>query len=75
MWALVHGGGSGSSAQGGTAGDAARVKLNGAAGGVHVVTGDQPFGIQALGYAAYTSYGYPGGLALQLIAPPPKPIP
>lgn len=53
----------------------ARVKLSGAAGGVHVITGDQPFGIQVLGYAAYTSYQYPGGLALQLIAPPPEPIP
>jgi hypothetical protein len=28
-----------------------------------------------LGYAPYTSYQYPGGLALQLIAPPPEPIP
>ncbi len=53
----------------------ARVTLSGGAGGVHVVLGDKPFGIQVLGYAPYTSYQYPGGLGLVAIAPPPPPIP
>jgi len=49
-----------------------RVKLSsGAAGGAHVLTGTQPFGIQVMGYGAYTSYQYPGGLDLAAIAPPP----
>jgi hypothetical protein len=52
----------------------ARVKLSSGAGGVHVVTGDKAFGLQVMGYAPYTSYQYPGGLALKAIAPPPPPI-
>jgi len=52
----------------------ARVKLSGGAGGVHLVLADKPFGIQVMGYAAYTSYQYPGGLALEAIAPSPPPI-
>ncbi len=42
--------------------------------GAHVVTGTQPFGLQVIGYGAYTSYQYPGGLDLVPIAPPPPPI-
>jgi len=52
----------------------ARVQLSGAAGGVHLVTGDKPFGIQVSGYGVNTSYQYPGGLALEAIAPSPPPI-
>jgi hypothetical protein len=43
----------------------------GSTNGAHSLTGSSPFGIQVLGYAPYTSYQYPGGLDLQLIAPPP----
>ncbi|MBI2392476.1 MAG: IgGFc-binding protein [Deltaproteobacteria bacterium] len=39
--------------------------------GAHVLESDKPFGIQVLGYGAYTSYHYPGGLNLSAIAPPP----
>lgn len=49
-----------------------RVKLSGSA--VHVILGDEPFGIQVAGYARNTSYHYPGGLALQAIAPPLPPV-
>ncbi|MEQ9321832.1 MAG: IgGFc-binding protein, partial [Polyangiaceae bacterium] len=48
-----------------------RVTLSGATGGVHVLEGDQPFGIQVTGYGSYTSYYYPGGLNLGTIAPVP----
>jgi IgGFc binding protein len=51
-----------------------RVKLGPGAGGAHVLVSDKPVGIQVLGYGAYTSYQYPGGLNLKLIAPPPPPI-
>jgi hypothetical protein len=43
----------------------ARVKL---AGGNHNISGDSPFGIVVYGYAAYTSYMYPGGLNLAIKA-------
>jgi hypothetical protein len=42
--------------------------------GAHVLTGTQPFGLQVIGYGAYTSYQYPGGLDLVPIAPPPPPL-
>ena len=42
--------------------------------GAHVLTGTEPFGVQVLGYGAYTSYQYPAGLDLVPIAPPPPPI-
>jgi len=45
----------------------------GANDGAHVIEGSQPFGIQVLGYGAYTSYQYPGGLNLDIISPPPPP--
>jgi hypothetical protein len=52
-----------------------RVKLSaGAQQGAHVITADQPIGIQVMGYGDYTSYQYPGGLDLKMIAPPPPPI-
>jgi hypothetical protein len=37
--------------------------------GVHVVEGDQPFGIIVVGFDDYDSYAYPGGLNLQIINP------
>ncbi|MEM1030274.1 MAG: IgGFc-binding protein [Myxococcota bacterium] len=48
-----------------------RITLTAATGGVHVLEGDTPFGIQVTGYGSYTSYYYPGGLNLGAIAPPP----
>ena len=49
----------------------ARVALGAGNGGAHVLESDQPVGVQVLGYGAYTSYQYPGGLNLGKIAPPP----
>jgi hypothetical protein len=40
-----------------------------------VMTGSTPFGVQVIGYGSYTSYQYPAGLDLALIAPPPPPPP
>ncbi len=51
----------------------ARVPLSTANNGAHVMTSDVPFGIQVIGYGVDTSYMYPGGLNLELIAPPPPP--
>lgn len=45
----------------------ARIPLK---GGNHQITGDSPFGIVVYGYAAYTSYMYPGGLNLSLAKGP-----
>ena len=45
----------------------ARVPLNNGGDGNHLLTGNQPFGIQVYGYGQYTSYWYPGGLDLNLI--------
>ena len=53
---------------------AIRVKLERANEGAHVLTAAEPFGLQVIGYGAYTSYYYPGGLNLDAIAPPPPPI-
>jgi hypothetical protein len=39
--------------------------------GAHVISSAVAFGIQVVGYGKYTSYQYPGGLDLKLIAPPP----
>jgi hypothetical protein len=36
-----------------------------------VLTSGKPVGLQVMGYGAYTSYMYPGGLDLSQIAPPP----
>jgi len=43
------------------------------ASGAHILTGTKPFGLQVIGYGAYTSYQYPAGLDLALIATPPTP--
>jgi len=51
-----------------------RAKLSAGANGAHLLTSDKPVGIQVVGYGSYTSYQYPGGLNLTLIAPPPPPI-
>lgn len=51
----------------------ARVVLGDANGGQHVLLSDLPVGIQVSGYGLYTSFQYPGGLNLDLIAPPPPP--
>jgi hypothetical protein len=51
----------------------ARVYLNPGNNGAHVLTSTAPVGIQIVGYGAYTSYQYPGGLDLSAIAPPPMP--
>jgi hypothetical protein len=42
--------------------------------GAHILSGTKPFGVQVIGYGAYTSYQYPAGLDLVPIAPPPPPI-
>lgn len=47
-----------------------RIKLDAGKGGAHTLTSDQPAGLQISGYGSYTSYQYPGGLNLLLIAPP-----
>jgi hypothetical protein len=44
--------------------------LLGSKGG-HVLTASAPVGLQVMGYGLYTSYQYPGGLNLKMIAPPP----
>lgn len=51
----------------------ARVRLGRGNNGAHVLTASAPVGIQVIGYGAYTSYQYPGGLNLVAIAPPPPP--
>jgi hypothetical protein len=51
-----------------------RVSLGAGNAGAHVLTASNPVGLQVMGYGAYTSYTYPGGLNLDLIAPPPPPI-
>jgi hypothetical protein len=48
-----------------------RVHLGAGRDGAHVMTSTMPVGAQVMGYGAYTSYQYPGGLNLTLIAPPP----
>jgi len=45
--------------------------LDNSGSGAHVLTANAPVGIQVVGYGAYTSYHYPGGLNLNEIAPPP----
>ncbi len=50
-----------------------RVKLGAGQDGAHLMTGTSPFGVQVIGYGAYTSYQYPAGLDLTEIAPPPPP--
>jgi hypothetical protein len=45
----------------------ARVVLTQGNEGNHFISGDKPFGISVYGYGSYTSYWYPGGLALNNI--------
>ena len=49
----------------------ARIKLSNGVDGVHTLNADKPVGIQVMGYGDNTTYMYPGGLNLGLIAPPP----
>jgi hypothetical protein len=49
-----------------------RVVLDPGKGGAHVLVSDQPVGLQVMGFGFATSYYYPGGLNLKLIAPPPQ---
>ncbi|HVH44883.1 MAG TPA: IgGFc-binding protein [Labilithrix sp.] len=39
--------------------------------GAHVLTSSKPVAVQVSGYGQYTSFQYPAGLNLNLIAPPP----
>lgn len=50
-----------------------RVALPSGGSGAHVLEASEPVGIQVIGYGKFTSYQYPGGLNLALIAPPPDP--
>jgi hypothetical protein len=49
------------------------VQLGVGQAGAHTITAEKPVGIQVVGYGTNTSYQYPGGLNLKLIAPPPPP--
>ena len=51
--------------------EVARIGLTEVNGGAHTLEATHPVGVQVLGYGEYTSYQYPGGLNLALIAPPP----
>ena len=46
----------------------------GANGGAHLLEASEPVGLQVIGYGRFTSYQYPGGLNLNLIAPPPPEV-
>ncbi len=50
-----------------------RIALMAPESGTHVLVASKPVGIQVVGYGAYTSYQYPGGLDLKVIAAPPVP--
>jgi hypothetical protein len=50
-----------------------RVPLAAGNAGAHVLVASNPVGLQVMGYGSYTSYTYPGGSDLTLIAPPPPP--
>ncbi len=51
----------------------ARMQLGPGNGGAHVLESDQYVGLQVIGYGLQTSYQYPGGLNLEVIAAPPPP--
>ncbi|MCS6902071.1 MAG: IgGFc-binding protein, partial [Myxococcales bacterium] len=51
-----------------------RIKLGPGQGGAHQIIADKEVGLQVMGYGSYTSYQYPGGSNLTLIAPPPPKI-
>jgi hypothetical protein len=48
-----------------------RATLSGGMSGAHTLKSDKPVGLEVMGYGSYTSYTYPGGLNLKIIAPPP----
>jgi hypothetical protein len=48
-----------------------RLPLDAGQGGAHLLMATRPVGIQVMGYGSYTSYQYPGGLALERISAPP----
>lgn len=50
-----------------------RVKLGPGKQGAHTLESTKAVGLQVIGYGAYTSYQYPGGLNLKLISIPPVP--
>ena len=37
--------------------------------GVHLLIADEPVGVMVYGYDSYVSYGYPGGLNLNVVDP------
>ena len=51
-----------------------RVPLTAENQGAHVLEASAPVGIQVLGYGSFTSYQYPGGSDLNVIAPPPEQV-
>jgi hypothetical protein len=59
------------SAVGTTGWSVVRELLGPGEGGAHRLESDQPIGLQVMGFGHATSYYYPGGLRLELIAPPP----
>jgi hypothetical protein len=48
-----------------------RATLSAGKNGAHTLTSTMPVGLQAMGYGAFTSYQFPGGLNVKMIAPPP----
>ncbi len=48
-----------------------RHKLGPGQDGAHTLAASKPVGLQVMGFGAYTSYHYPGGLDLNQIAPAP----
>ena len=52
----------------------ARVRLGAGNSGAHIMSAHKPVGIEVMGYGVATSYYYPGGLNLGLIAPSPAPV-
>ncbi len=57
----------------GTGHAVARIRLSNAGDGVHKIVASKPVGIQVMGYGDNTTYMYPGGLNLGVIAAvPPK---
>ena len=53
----------------------ARIQLGPGVSGAHVLAASMPVGLQVVGYGFATSYEYPGGLNLDLIAPSPPIVP
>jgi hypothetical protein len=53
----------------GTSHEVARVPIG---DGVHVIEGDEPFGVAIVGYGSFDSYAYLGGVGTALINPTPE---